>query len=88
MLMHTIMKSFAIAARKDAWKQKHPALPFTVFFWNASKVEKVLSFLPEYPEKKILLRLTKSSQPSTRKICFALRLSRKLGKNWANRLQD
>ena len=37
------MKSFAIAARKDAWKQKHPALPFTVFFWNASKVEKVLS---------------------------------------------
>lgn len=44
--------------------------------------------LPEYPEKKILLRLTKSSQPSTRKICFALRLSRKLGKNWANKLQD
>lgn len=63
--------------KKDVWKQKHPVLPFIVFFWNVSKVEKVLFFPLEYPAKKIPSRLTKLSQPSIRKICFALKLLKK-----------
>lgn len=71
------MKSFAIAAKKGVWKQKHPALPFIAFFWSVLKAEKALFFPPEYPVKKTPSRLTKSSQPSTRKICFVLKLLKK-----------
>ena len=75
--MHTTMKSSAIAAKKGVWKQKHPALPFIAFFWSVLKAEKALFFPPEYPVKKTPSRLTKSSQPSTRKICFVLKLLKK-----------
>ena len=53
------------------------ALPFIAFFWSVLKAEKALFFPPEYPVKKTPSRLTKSSQPSTRKICFVLKLLKK-----------
>ena len=57
----TIMRLFAIVEKRVVWKPKLPVLLSIVFYWNVLKMEKVLFYQPEYPQKRIPLLLTRLS---------------------------